>query len=202
MNNPFEFFGLDTDATQRALDVRYETLKKELQEQRFQPGEAGEDAARKLGLIDNYYADATAAIKARDHEGNDGAYIEVENLIKANNLGMAQSRLDEISSRDAEWHYLQSIIYYKQNWFLESKKQLEFAMSMDSSNPKYRDSYDKLTKIMASKTVSPEELRSKEESTQGQPGGGTGVPTCTGNCGCDLCLANSCCNCMSSCMHC
>ena len=163
MNNPFEFFGLDTDATQRALDVRYETLKKELQEQRFQPGEAGEDAARKLGLIDNYYADATAAIKARDHEGNDGAYIEVENLIKANNLGMAQSRLDEISSRDAEWHYLQSIIYYKQNWFLESKKQLEFAMSMDSSNPKYRDSYDKLTKIMASKTVSPEELRSKEE---------------------------------------
>ena len=75
-------------------------------------------------------------------------------------------------------------------------------MSMDSSNPKYRDSYDKLTKIMASKTVSPEELRSKEESTQGQPVGGTGVPTCTGNFCCDLCLANSCCNCMSSCMHC
>ncbi|MBR2372196.1 MAG: hypothetical protein IKA90_04945, partial [Clostridia bacterium] len=116
-------------------------------------------------------------------------------------LSGAQRTLDEISARDGEWHYLQSIIYYKQNWFLECKKQLEFAMAMDSTNPKYRNSYDKLTKIMASKTVKPEDLRSKEQSTQGQPVQ-TGIPTCTGNCCCDMCLANSMCNCMSSCMHC
>lgn len=202
MNNPFEFFGLDNDATLRALDVRYTELKKELMEKRFEIGEAGDDAARKLGMIDVYYEDAKAAINARDSQ-NDGQdkYLEVERLIKNGSLNEAQRTLDEMTSRDAEWHYLQSIIYYKQNWFLESKKQLEFAMSMDASNPKYKNSYDKLTKIMASKTVSPEDLRSKEESTQGRQVN-TGVPTCTGNCCCDLCLANSCCNCMSSCMHC
>lgn len=202
MNNPFEFFGLDTDATQKALDVRYNDLKKELQEKRFEPGEAGEDAAKKLGMIDVLYSDACAAIKARDAADNgQDELLEIENLIKNNNLDAAQQKLDEVSSRSAEWHYLQSIIYYKQNWFLESKKQLEFCMSMEPSNAKYRTSYEKLTKIMASKTVAPEDLRSKEESTQGQPVN-TGIPTCTGNCCCDMCLANSCCNCMSSCMHC
>ena len=202
MNNPFEFFGLDTDATQRALDVRYTELKKELMEKRFEIGEAGDDAARKLGMIDACYEEAKAAIYARDCQHDDGdKYLDIERLIKNGSLNDAQRKLDELPSRDAEWHYLQSIIYYKQNWFLESKKQLEFAMSMDDANPKYRNSYDKLTKIMASKTVRPEDLRTKEESKQGRQVN-NGVPTCTGNCCCDLCLANSCCNCMSSCMHC
>ena len=32
MNNPFEFFGLESDATLKALNTRYEALKKEFQE--------------------------------------------------------------------------------------------------------------------------------------------------------------------------
>lgn len=203
MNNPFEFFGLDTDATQNALDVRYHDLRKELMEKRFLPGAEGEEAAKKLGQIDRFYEEATDLIKHRDFsfEAEEDQYLAVENLIKAGDLSGAQRKLDEIATRSGEWHYLQSIIYYKQNWFLESKKQLEFAMQMEPGNEKFRSSYDKLTKIMASKTVRPEDLRSKEDSTQGRQVQ-TGVPTCTGNCCCDMCLANSLCNCMSSCMHC
>lgn len=202
MNNPFEFFGLESDATLKALNTRYEALKKEFQENRFQFGEAGEQAARNLGLLDTYYQEACDFIKKRDAASSgEDVYLEIEKCIKDGNLGIAQNKLDEISARTGEWHYLQSIVYYKQNWFLESKKQLEFAMSMEPDNVKYRDSYEKLTKIMASKTVSPEDLRSKESSTQGRPVQ-NGVPTCTGNCCCDLCLANYCCNCASSCMHC
>ena len=201
MNNPFEFFGLDVNVDRQTLDARYNELKAEFKEKRFLEGEEGEQAARNLGCIEVYYEQACDYIAKRDMGSNESIYIKVENLIKAGDLSGAQRTLDEISARDGEWHYLQSIIYYKQNWFLECKKQLEFAMAMDSTNPKYRNSYEKLTKIMASKTVKPEDLRSKEQSTQGQPVQ-TGIPTCTGNCCCDLCLANSMCNCMSSCMHC
>ena len=165
MNNPFEFFGLDTDATQNALDVRYHDLRKELMEKRFLPGAEGEDAAKKLGQIDRFYEEATDLIKHRDFsfEAEEDQFLAVENLIKAGDLSGAQRKLDEIATRSGEWHYLQSIIYYKQNWFLESKKQLEFAMQMEPGNEKFRSSYDKLTKIMASKTVRPEDLRSKED---------------------------------------
>ena len=201
MNNPFEFFGLDVNADRQTLDARYNELKAEFKEKRFLEGEDGEQAARNLGYIEVYYEQACDYISKRDMGSNESIYIKVENLIKSGDLAGAQRTLDEISARDGEWHYLQSIIYYKQNWFLECKKQLEFAMAMDGTNPKYRNSYDKLTKIMASKTVKPEDLRSKEQSTQGQPVQ-TGIPTCTGNCCCDMCLANSMCNCMSSCMHC
>ena len=201
MNNPFEFFGLDTNADRQTLDQKYNELKAEFKEKRFLEGEEGEQAARNLGNIEVYYEQACDYIAKRDMGDNESIYLRVENLIKSGDLSGAQHMLDEISARDGEWHYLQSIIYYKQNWFLECKKQLEFAMAMDSSNPKYRNSYDKLTKIMASKTVRPEDLRSREQSTQGQPVQ-TGRPTCTGNCCCDMCIANSMCNCMSSCMHC
>ena len=201
MNNPFEFFGLDNNADRQTLDQRYNELKAEFKEKRFLEGEEGEKAARNLGYIEVYYEQAVEQIAKRDMGDNESIYIAVENLIRAGDLGGAQRKLDEISARDGEWHYLQSIIYYKQNWFLESKKQLEFAMAMDPQNAKFRNSYDKLTKIMASKTVRPEDLRSREQSTQGQPVQ-TGIPTCTGNCCCDMCLANSMCNCMSSCMHC
>jgi len=201
LKNPFEFFGLDTNASKEALDERYNALKAEFKEKRFLEGEEGEQAARNLGYIEVYYEEAISYINNRDRGDNESLYLQIESLIRAGDLSGAQNKLDSVSSRDAEWHYLQSIIYYKQNWFLESKKQLEFAMAMDSQNPKYRNSYDKLTKIMASKTVRPEDLRTREESTQGQPVQ-TGIPTCTGNCCCDMCLANSMCNCMSSCMHC
>ena len=201
MNNPFEFFGLDNTVDRQTLDNRYNELKAEFKEKRFLEGEEGEQAARNLGYIEVFYDQAIDYIAKRDMGNNESIYIAVENLIRSGDLSGAQRKLDEISARDGEWHYLQSIIYYKQNWFLECKKQLEFAMAMDNTNPKFRNSYDKLTKIMASKTVRPEDLRSKEQSTQGRSVQ-TGIPTCTCNCCFDMCIANSMCNCMSSCMHC
>ena len=51
---------------------------------------------------------------------------------------------DKFNERNAEWHYLQAVIFYKKNWNNESKKQLEIAMQMDSNNPKYKNSYAKL----------------------------------------------------------
>ena len=129
MNNPFEFFGLDNTVDRQTLDNRYNELKAEFKEKRFLEGEEGEQAARNLGYIEVYYEQAVDYIAKRDVGNNESIYVAVENLIRSGDLAGAQRKLDEISARDGEWHYLQSIIYYKQNWFLESKKQLEFAIA-------------------------------------------------------------------------
>ena len=73
-------------------------------------------------------------------------FIEIERLIKEGSLDLAQEKLDDINDRSAEWHYLQSIIFYKKNWTNESKKQLEIAMNMEPYNSKYSTAYEKLKK--------------------------------------------------------
>ncbi len=130
-----------------------------------------------------------------DHEAY---YRKIEDQIKADNLTEAQQLLDDMNERTAEWHYLQSIVYYKKNWYLESKKQLQFALNMEPDNKKYKNSLDKLTKIMSSKTINPEKFTSRDSSeSRSSASYGAGNGTCTGTwCG-DVCLANMCCNCMS-----
>ena len=202
MQEYFKILGLPVTATEEEIENAYQTLKNQYSRDRFLEGELGNEAARNLTKLETAYQEIKASrVNSQENATDIHTFDEVEELIKKGDIASAQIKLDNINDRSAEWHYLQSIIYYKQNWFLESKKQLEFAMAMDPQNAKFRNSYDKLTKIMASKTVRPEDLRSREQSTQGQPVQ-TGIPTCTGNCCCDMCLANSMCNCMSSCMHC
>lgn len=75
-------------------------------------------------------------------------FSEIERLIKDGSLDLAQEKLDDINDRSAEWHYLQSIIFYKKNWTNESKKQLEIAMNMEPYNSKYSTAYEKLKKKM------------------------------------------------------
>lgn len=103
--------------------------------------------------------------------------------------------LDNLTPRTAEWHYLQSIVFYKKNWFLESKKQLEFALSLDPQNMKYKNSLEKLNKILASNAVPPEQMRTTSGAGGQRLYRAAGNGTCTGSCCGDVCLANLCCEC-------
>ena len=194
----FEFFGLDESASREDVILKYSELKSKFSMERYEIGEAGEAAAKNLDLLEVYYKELLARFSGAESR-NRGDFSDIENLIKRGDLRGAQEALDAVSDRTGQWHFLQSIVYYKQNWFLESKKQLEFALNLEPDNPKYRESYEKLVNIIASNKIRPEDLRTKEQSTAGaQYGNGTASP-CTGNCCCDLCLAQSCCQCMGGC---
>lgn len=75
-------------------------------------------------------------------------FSDVEKCIRDGNLVAAQKALDERSERSAEWHYLQSVIFYKKNWMSESKKQLEIAVNMEPFNTKYSNAYSVLKEKM------------------------------------------------------
>ena len=195
--NSYQFLGLTSSATKEEVDQRYLQLKAQYQKDRFLPGEEGNVAAENLERLELCYRDILASLEDKQAETDFGSiYGQIASCIKNEDLSKAQELLDECSSRNAEWHYLQSIVFYKNNWFLESKKQLEFALKLEPENTKYQDSYDKLKKILASKTVKPETLRTTPPPQHEQ----TSVPnngTCTGNACCDCLACNACCNCMS-----
>lgn len=215
--NAYELLGLLSSATREEVEARYFELRKKYLNDRFLPGEEGEIAAEKLQEIEMAYRDILSEMDERERErfetkaqtsndapkndsasgGFSGDFGEIEKFISDNKLDEAQRLLDNSENRNAEWHYLQSILYYKRSWFLESKKQLEFACQMDPENERYKTSLEKLTKILASNTISPDQMRTTSRPTGGGIGAGNG--TCTGSsCG-DCLLCNACCNC-ASCM--
>ena len=198
--NAYEILGLTKSATREEIDARYKELRDKYQRDRFLAGEEGEEASERLQQIEVAYRDILASIEEEQQTKSftdDEGYDEVQRLINEGKLNEAQALLDARETRDAEWHYVQSILFYKQNWFLESKKQLELACQMDPTNERYQISLTKLNKILASNTISPDQLRTTSRPMDEGPRMGAGNGTCTGSACADCLLCNACCNCLS-----
>ncbi len=146
MQEYYEILGVSENATDEEVAAAYQKLKDKYSRERFYEGEAGNEAARNLTKVETAYSEIVADRKLHNNASDRSAedFTDIENAIKNGNLSAAQSGLDDITDRNAEWHYLQSVVFYKKNWINESKKQLEIAMNMDPHNEKYADSYTKL----------------------------------------------------------
>lgn len=197
--NPYEILGIAENATPQEIEEKYLQLREKYQKDRFLPGEAGEEASEKLQQIEVAYRDILLAkeeSKQTQDFKEEEDYSEIQQMITNNRLDDAQTKLDNRVTRDAEWHYIQSILFYKRNWFLESKKQLELACQMEPDNQRYKQSLEKLTKILASNTISPDQLRTTSRPVDNGPRVGAGNGTCTGSWCMDCILCNACCDCM------
>ncbi len=145
MQEYYKILNISSDATNEEVEQAYKTLKEKYSRDRFLEGEQGNEAARNLTKVETAYHEIMASRKVVD-DGEKVKYdfSEVEQLIKKGDVAGAQAKLDDVYERNAEWHYLQSVIFYKKNWVNESKKQLEIAINMEPHNPKYAEDYAKL----------------------------------------------------------
>ena len=128
--SPYSILGLKDDATQEQIDNAYYNLKQEYESKLFEEGEVGMEASKKLAELERAYSDCIEDLNKRvSYDNYGGTYGMVEDLIKQGKINEAQKQLDAIEPRDAEWHYMQAVIYYKRNWHIESKKQLELSIN-------------------------------------------------------------------------
>ncbi|MDE5789022.1 MAG: phage protease [Clostridia bacterium] len=147
-----ELLGLTEGATAEQVEEAYSALRAKLLEDRFLEGEAGNEAAKMLTKIQVAHDELLAEfaqLESGSGESDGSAFARVEELIKAGDLQEAQRALDDFNERGAQWHYLQSVVFYRKNWVNESKKQLEIAMRLDGENEKYRQAYVKLNEKIA-----------------------------------------------------
>ena len=206
----YDLLGVSETATDEEITAAFEQLKKKYSEERFLEGEKGNEAAKMLNRIDVAYNEImTERRESRSADNASSSYAKAEQFIRDGKINEAQAVLDEFNERPAEWHYLQSVVFYKKNWMNESKKQLEIAIQMDSSNEKYRTAYNKLKeKIEYDK----KQAENPQQQSQGgyaqsgpQPGydeqqqmGGGFCEQCATCCACNMllnCCLNACCNC-------
>lgn len=213
MKNSYEVLGLSSDASEEELKARYSELKAKYGEDRFLSGEAGNDAARKLTDLENAWSQIESDRLAKNrteqnaqrntqqdtqqqaqNSGFDYSYID--ELIKLENYDEAQRLLDGISNRAGEWHFLQSIVFYKREWLTESRKQLVMALEFEPRNEKYRTALEKLDMVMGNPNADPNTLGNNPNMNgqmppqNGQMCGGN----CLSNCCLAYCLTDCCCS--------
>ncbi len=150
MQEYFKILGLSENATDEEIEFAYQKLKNKYSRDRFLEGEPGNRAAKMLTKVETAYYEIMAARKTQTQTESESTadLSEVDRLIRSGDMTAAQEALDNVRNRTAEWHYLQSVVFYKKNWVNESKKQLEIALSMDPHNQKYADDFAKLKQKM------------------------------------------------------
>ena len=201
MQEYYRILGVDENANIEEIESAYEKKKAQYSKERFLEGEQGNEAAKNLTMLETAYAE----IKSKMQCDGDNDYKEIEKLLKQGELAKAQEGLDSITCRDAEWHYLQAVVFYKKNWINESKKQLEIAMSMDASNKKYSESYYKLKEKISfnerqfhSGNAGNSYSGESGNPTQQPQMGGDGLSDCCSWCATMCCMnmaCNMCCRC-------
>ncbi len=201
MREYYKILGVSENASMEEIESAYKALKEKYSKDRFLEGEAGNEAARNLTKLETAYLEITTERKNKKQEGERKVedFSDIELLIRKGDISGAQEKLDDISERSAEWHYLQSVVFYKKNWTNESKKQLEIAMNMDPHNAKYSEAYTKLKQKMAfnDRQYQSGNANFTDNNSQRQMGGSDTndcLNFCTTWC-CMNMLCNMCCNC-------
>ncbi len=196
-----EILGLGENATVDEIKTAYENLRERYLEERFKDGEVGNNAARMLTRIETAYNDLMSEIgeASTTDEGGD-MFGRVEQYLKEGNFNEAQRVLDSFNERGAQWHYLQSVVFYRKNWINESKKQLEIAIQLDPENANYKETYRKLNEKInydagqqnGQKQQAYEGQTMSSEPSESQMGGNF-----CANC-IECCYLNMCINCLCS----
>ena len=197
----YRLLQVDENASDEEIRACYERLKEIYNEEKWKDGEEGNNAARMLEKLDVAYQAIMEERREQARSTSGGSSFEaVSDCIRSGDLSHAQQLLDDFNERSAEWHYLQSVVFYKKNWMQESKKQLEIAIQMDGANPKYRDAYEKLKartdyrqQTGGAPNTNPDPVQGGDEQM-----GGSWCSQCFTFCYtflCVNCLFNLCCNC-------
>ena len=71
-------------------------------------------------------------------------YAEIRRMIQSGNNIAAETRLNSISNRNAEWYFLYGMVMLNKGWFDAAINNLETACRMDPNNFEYRQNLNNL----------------------------------------------------------
>ena len=210
MKQYYKILGVKENATDSEVYAAYSELRAKYKDEMFEEGKKGNDAAKNLTELERAYEEIMTFRREHAAKSDEGLLKEVDLAIKAGDLKKAQEVLDSFNERSAEWHYLQSVVFYQKGWANESKKQLEIARQMAPGTAKYDKAYERLNeKINGGASAG-------TNQTTGAQGGAAGGANNSGNAnnanngsydepqmggdGClDFCVRLAICNCILNC---
>ena len=100
----------------------------------------------KSGAGDSSYNSSSTGYNAgsNSYSSNTAIYAEVRSLIQMRNISVAESKLNAIKQKDAEWYYLYGNVMMAKGWFESAYNNIQRACSMDPNNFEYRQALQQL----------------------------------------------------------
>jgi len=202
MGNPYEVLGVKQGASHDEIKKAYREMVKKYHPDQYRDNPLSSLAEEKLKEINEAYdyleKNQNGSSNGHYKEESSGGYNNnygssdfnsIRMHINSGNIVEAESMLDRISAKTAEWYYLKGVLSIKKGWYSEGYTYLQTAVKMDPNNFEYRDA---LNKANYSNTV----FRSKPYSGGFQRGAGNNPDMCS-ICSWLYC-ADCCCECMGS----
>lgn len=157
--NPYEVLGVKQGASQEEIKSAYRKLVKKYHPDQYGDNPLKELAQEKLAEVNKAYdmlknGNTSGSYSSNSYSNtnnnsytysnNSSVYAEVRRLIQMRNTGLAESKLNSISNRDAEWYFLNGLIMLNKGWFDSALQNIERACTMDPNNFEYRQTLNQL----------------------------------------------------------
>jgi len=65
-------------------------------------------------------------------------YAQIRDMIVRGNIQGAESALNAISGRNAEWYYLYGVVCLRKGWYDQARENMQRAVNMEPNNVEYR----------------------------------------------------------------
>ena len=153
MSNPYEILGVNENATDDEIKIKYRELVKKYHPDKYQNNPLSELAEEKLREVNEAYDEIQnlrkSGSRSRSGYGNSSKtspeFQNVRRAIDQNRVDEAERLLDNIGMKNAEWYFLKGMILYKKGWYDDAIRNIQMAVNMEPNDMEYRNALNQMT---------------------------------------------------------
>ena len=161
MRNPYEVLGVKETASPEEIKKAYRELVKQYHPDRYENNPLKDLAEEKLREINEAYDTITKNGGTSSRASNSQSYGGASNGysdptlqqarmdINRGDLSSAEARLNVVSNKNAEWHFLMGVIHLRKGWYDSANSYLNTACRMEPNNFEYRQMLNQLSRTQA-----------------------------------------------------
>ncbi len=157
MNDPYSVLGVSPSASDDEVKRAYRDLARKYHPDNYHDNPLADLASEKMKEINEAYDAITKSREQggsygrggsayqsqgagqRQYAGSNAQYVQIRNLINANDLAQAEAMLNAMSNHDAEWYYLMGSVYWRRGWMDQAGQYFRTAATMEPGNVEYRN---------------------------------------------------------------